>query len=33
MSGITTGIIEIVAYLTFVGIFLFLCLLGMSDDE
>lgn len=33
MSGITTGIIEIVVYLIFVGIFLFLCLLGISDDE
>lgn len=33
MSGTVTGIIGIVAYLIFIGILLFLSLLGMSDDE
>lgn len=33
MSEITTGIIGIVAYLTFIAILLFLSLSGMSDDE
>lgn len=33
MSGTIIGIIEIVAYLIFIGILLFLSLLGMSDDE
>lgn len=33
MSGTVTGIIGIVAYLTFIAIFLFLSLSGMSDDE
>lgn len=33
MNEAVTGTIGIVAYLIFIGILLFLSLLGMSDDE
>ena len=33
MSEAVTGTIEIVVYLIYIGILIFLSMLGMSDDE